>query len=189
MWELAGLMGFEPDLEFATCIYLAIVTDTGMFRYDLTTPATHEIAARCLEAGVRPYEVARHVYESYPASYLPLWSELLSTLELGLGGRFATLTAEAGLLEKHGADKDALEEVVGYPRGIEGVEVAALLRLRDGRVRASLRSTGRVNVAHLACEFGGGGHFGAAGCDFDDGVDFPRARKQLELALERMLGK
>jgi phosphoesterase RecJ-like protein len=188
VWELLQAMGVEVDAELATCIYVAVVTDTGMFRYDLTTSHTHLIAARCLDAGVRPSEVARYVYESYPASYLEVWAELLSTLEISLDGRFATLTVPPGLLEKHGASKDALEEVVAYPRGIEGVEVAALLRYKDdGRVRASLRSTGRVSAARLAAAFGGGGHFGAAGCNFEAGVDTARARELLEAEIERSL--
>lgn len=189
VWELASLMGVQPDREIATCIYTAVVTDTGMFRYDLTTPATHHLAAKCLEAGVRPNEVARHVYESYPSSYLGLWSELLGTLKVTLDGRFATLEVAPDLLARHGADRDALEEVVGYPRGIQDVEVAALLRYRDdGRARASLRSTGRVNVAQVAGSFGGGGHFGAAGCDFEPGVDLAQARTLIESVLARELG-
>ncbi len=186
--ELAGLLGVPIDLRIATCIYVALVTDTGMFRYDLTTARTHAIAGACLEAGVLPYAVARHVYESYPASYLPLWSELLGTLETSLDGRFATLAAPRDLLLRHGATHDALEEVVTWPRGIEGVEVAALLRYKaDGRVRASLRSTGRVNVAVLARRFGGGGHFGAAGCDFTHGLDMEGARALLERELATLL--
>lgn len=188
LWELAERLGARPGRDFAICVYVAILTDTGMFRYDLTSPSSHRIAARCLELGVRPYEVARHVYESYPASYLAVWAELLGHLELDVDGRFAALLVPPDLLSRHGVAEEALEEVVGYPRGIEGVEVAALIRHKaDGRVRVSLRSTGRVNVAELAGRFGGGGHFGAAGCDFPPGTDLSEARRSLASAIEETL--
>ncbi|MBW2263981.1 MAG: DHH family phosphoesterase [Deltaproteobacteria bacterium] len=190
VWELAGLLGLAPSGDFAICVYVAILTDTGMFRYDLTSPESHRIAARCLELGVRPYEVARHVYESYPAAYLSVWAELLGTVHLDLDGTFATLVVPPDLLSRHGVSEEALEEVVGYPRGIEGVEVAALIRRKaDGRVRVSLRSTGRVNVAELASHFGGGGHFGAAGCDFPPGTDLSEARRRLASVLGEKLGR
>lgn len=190
IWEMAEPMGYSPDREFATCVYVAIATDTGMFRYDLTSPSTHRIAARCLELGVRSYEVARHVYESYPASYLSIWAELLTTLALDVDGCFASLTVPVDLLERHGAPEEALEEVVGWPRGIEGVEVAALIRYKDdGRVRVSLRSTGKVDVARLASTFGGGGHFGAAGCDFPPPTGLEEARGRIASAVAEVLGK
>lgn len=190
VWDLARLLGVAPSRDFAICVYVAIVTDTGMFRYDLTRPESHRIAASCLELGVRPYEVARHVYESYPAAYLSVWAELLGTLQLDLDGRFAMLVVPPDLLSRHGVPEEALEEVVGYPRGIEGVEVAALIRHKaDGRVRVSLRSTGSINVAELAGRFGGGGHFGAAGCDFPPGTDLDEAGKRLASALEETLAR
>jgi len=190
VWELSGLLGVPPSRELAVCVYVAILTDTGMFRYDLTSPESHRIAARCLELGVRPYEVARHVYESYPPTYLSVWAELLGTLRLDLDDRFAFLVVPPDLLSRHGVPEEALEEVVGYPRGIEGVEVAALIRHKaDGRVRVSLRSTGRVNVADLASRFGGGGHFGAAGCDFPPGTDLLDAGRRLAVALEQILDR
>jgi len=189
VWDLALCLGFTPDLAFASCVYVAILTDTGMFRYDLTSPRSHALAARCLDLGVSPYDVARHVYELYPPSYLAVWAELLATLEVDMGGRFATLTVPDGLLERHGVTEDALEEVVGYPRGIAGVEVAALVRHKaDGRVRVSLRSTGRINVSDLARRFGGGGHFGAAGCDLPPGTDLAEARRRIAGALADMIG-
>jgi phosphoesterase RecJ-like protein len=190
VWELADLLEIAPTKDLAVCVYVAILTDTGMFRYDLTSPESHRIAARCLELGVRPYEVARHVYESYPASYLSVWAELLGTLQLDLDGRFAALVVPPDLLSRHGVSEEALEEVVGYPRGIEGVEVAALIRRKaDGRVRVSLRSTGRINVAELAGLFGGGGHFGAAGCDFPPGTELTEARRRLVAALAETLDR
>jgi phosphoesterase RecJ-like protein len=68
------------------------------------------------------------------------------------------------------------------------VDVAALIRLKDdGRVRVSLRSTGRVNVAELAGRFGGGGHFGASGCDFAPGTDMGEVRRRLADALADLL--
>jgi bifunctional oligoribonuclease and PAP phosphatase NrnA len=67
----------------------------------------------------------------------------------------------------HAVEEDC-EGIVNYAIGITGIEVAVFLReLRDHRVRLSLRSKGRVNVANIAERFGGGGHESASGCTLD----------------------
>lgn len=57
------------------------------------------------------------------------------------------------------------EGFVDYPLSIDGVEVAiALMEMKRGQYKASLRSKGKVNVNAVASVFGGGGHVLASGC-------------------------
>ena len=71
-------------------------------------------------------------------------------------------------MERCNAIDEDCEGLVNYVLSIGGVEVAAFFReLPDGRYRVSLRSKGKIDVAHVAETFGGGGHECASGCSVD----------------------
>jgi phosphoesterase RecJ-like protein len=71
-------------------------------------------------------------------------------------------------MERVGALEEDCEGLVNYVLSIGGVEVAAFFReLPDARYRVSLRSKGKIDVAHVAESFGGGGHECASGCSLD----------------------
>lgn len=148
----------------ARALYVALVTDTGGFRFSNTRPRTLRIAGDLLEAGVDPEQVYLDVYAGAPAGRPRLLAEVLQTLvveeEIGL----AWVTVPPGALERHGVDPDDLDGVVEHARSIRRVRLALLFREMSGRrIKVSLRSVGDVNVAELAKRFGGGGHAKAAG--------------------------
>ena len=189
IFSLARRLRFSMTAAFAECVYVAIMTDTGSFRYDTTTSEVMRLAASCIDLGVSPWKTARRIYETYPRARIALLVEVLSTLEVDLGGAFATVTSSADMLRKHGLGADALEDFVNFPRAIEGVEVAALLRRRDdGAIRVSFRSRGRIDVAAVAHHFGGGGHHGAAGCTFPAEETMEGARAKIRKHLEEACG-
>ena len=51
---------------------MALATDTGSFKFDLTTPAVHELAARLLATGIRPAEISRRMFDSRPFGAMKL---------------------------------------------------------------------------------------------------------------------
>jgi phosphoesterase RecJ-like protein len=151
--------------NMATNLYAALVTDTGDFRYSNATPRAFSAAARLVEAGARPYEIAAALWAHNPVRVVRLTAAVLSTLELMAGGRLAVITCDRAMLEAAGAFPEDTENLINIPRAIEGVRVAVLLKaFRDGSVRASLRSRADVDVQAVARIFGGGGHRNAAGC-------------------------
>lgn len=165
VWSLLAELGLDLDTDAATCLYTGIATDTGQFRYANTTARTHTVAAELLRAGVQPSLVGEAVYEQESPAKLRLLAESLGTLRLYAGDKIAVLTVTRSLLSKTGADEEDVEGLVGYARNLAGVEVGLLLRERqDGAIRGSLRSRGRVDVAAVAQELGGGGHPRASGC-------------------------
>ena len=162
----------------ATNLYAALVTDTGDFRYSNATPRAFSAAARLVEAGARPYEIAEALWEHNPVRVVRLTAAVLSTLELMAGGRLAVITCDRAMLEAAGAFPEDTENLINIPRAIEGVRVAVLLKaFRDGSVRASLRSRADVDVQAIARTFGGGGHRNAAGCTIPGTL--PEARRAL----------
>lgn len=166
VYHLAQAAGVTITAEMATCLYAAVLTDTGSFCYDGTDSHTFELAASLVRHGARPAMIAEQVYFSNPASKMMLLGAALSNLRRD--GKLAWLSvSQDDMLRARAAEEDC-EGVVNYAIGIAGVETAVFLReLKDRRVRLSLRSKGRVDVARLAEEFGGGGHPQAAGCTLE----------------------
>jgi len=164
IYDLAQSVGWTLSPAAARGLYVAIMTDTGGFRFSNTTPRALQIAAHLLACGVNPEEMYRHVYASESEGRLRLMGDVLDTLVVEPEHGLAWVTVPAGSLERHGLKPDDLEGVVEFPRSIKGTRLALLFRpLANGRVKVSFRSTGDVDVARMAEGFGGGGHRKAAG--------------------------
>lgn len=170
-------LGVELDVEMATSLFTALVTDTGSFCYESTRPGTYRLAADLCDCGVRPAEVADHVWGNRSPASLRLLGVALAGLRVDLGGRFGWVEVDAEMLRATGAADEDSEGLVNYPRSLAGVEVAALLAATvPGEVRVSLRSNRAVDVAALAARFGGGGHARAAGCTIEGDIESARRR-------------
>lgn len=165
VYNLAAHMGVTVSRTMAICLYTGLMTDTGGFRYSNTTVQVHQTAAKLLEQGVAPYEIADRVMETMTWPQVQLIRESLSTIERDESGQLAWIAVSGGLLQKLGASEEDAEGLVSYARNIQGVEVGILFKEKgDGKVKVSFRSKYRVDVGELALSFGGGGHARAAGC-------------------------
>jgi bifunctional oligoribonuclease and PAP phosphatase NrnA len=163
VFDLATSAGVHITAEMATCLYTALLTDTGSFCYEGTDAHTLRLAAELVRLGACPAPIAQQVYFANPLSKMRLLGAALSTLRRDDRIAWLWVTHE-DMLRTSSAEEDC-EGIVNYAIAISGVEVAVFLReLPDARVRLSLRSKGSVNVAHVAEGFGGGGHTNASGC-------------------------
>jgi len=148
----------------ATAIYAAIVSDTGSFQYESTTPHTFEVAAALVRAGVRPEEVARRLFDNAPLGRLRLMEQVLATLETFGDGRIACIRMTRRMLETTGTGAEDAEYLVNLPRMVGTVAVAVFFKeMEQDVVSVSLRAKGDCDVAAVAAGFGGGGHRNAAG--------------------------
>ena len=182
VYDFAKAVGWDLTPDVARALYVAILTDTGGFRFSNTTSRTLRVAADLLDRGLEPEDIYREVYASDPEGRVRLVGEVTNTLvvepELGL----AWVTVPPGALERYGLDAEHLEGVVELPRSIEGVRLALLFRgLANGRIKVSFRSMGSVDVAALAAQFGGGGHKRAAGASLEGSLNEVQERV-LEIA-------
>ncbi|NOQ45176.1 MAG: bifunctional oligoribonuclease/PAP phosphatase NrnA [Desulfobulbaceae bacterium] len=169
VYELALAMDAKVSLDAAFCLYVAIVTDTGSFRYESTSPRTLRIAADLVETGVRPDEVAERVYDNYTLARLRLMEMVLATLEIYAGGQIGLIRVSAEMFAQSGASSEDVEGFVNYPRALRSVRVAVFLKeSKEGIISVSLRAKGGCDVAAIAAAFGGGGHRNAAGFRFTD---------------------
>ncbi len=160
-------------------LYVAILTDTGGFRFANANPCCFRAAARLVELGAEPEVLHQAVYGGFRRHRYELLREALATLEVHKSGRIAWMTIPDDAFRRLGATVDDLEGFVDFPRSIKGVEVALLFRTTaDGKIKVSLRSTGKTDVNAVAVALGGGGHVRAAGAVVDG---------TLEVAIERLL--
>lgn len=182
VYKLLQALAAPIDRRVATCLYTAIFTDTGSFRYGNTTPLALRQAAELLELGVDPWLVAQNVYETQPLPRLQLIGAALSTLEFWPECATAAMTLTRAAQQQFESEAGFSDGIINYPRSLRGAEVAALFReLPDGRVKVSFRSRGAFDVAALCQSFGGGGHRQAAGCTLCGTL--PAVQKTIRAAL------
>ncbi|MFL5403408.1 MAG: DHH family phosphoesterase [Gemmatimonadales bacterium] len=164
IFELAKGNNWPVTRAVARALYVAILTDTGGFRFSNTRPRTLRVAADLLETGVDAERIYLEVYARAPEGRPRLFAEALQTLVVEPQYGLAWVTVPPGAIERLGVSSDDLDGVVEFPRSIEGVRMALLFReIAQGRVKVSLRSVGDVDVAAFAKPYGGGGHTKAAG--------------------------
>lgn len=164
IYELLGELKLPMDAQVAAALYVAVSTDTGSFKFENTTPRTHQIAAKLLEAGAKPGEISPKVFDVRSREATFILRSALQSLCFSDGGRIAWMTLTEDDMAKSGARDEDLEGVVNFAKNIENVEVGLLFRARpDGTVRVGFRSYS-VDVSKVAAMFGGGGHARAAGC-------------------------
>lgn len=154
------------DYQIAYQIYTAIMTDTGSFRFERTSPKIHKIIAELLEFGINPTEIYNKVYDQFHFSRIKLLGEALNSIQLDSTKKIAVMTLSNETQLKHNAVEADVDGFVNYCLSIQGVQIGILLyELKDG-VKVSFRSKGNIQVSKLASEFGGGGHSNASGARF-----------------------
>ena len=168
IYELAVANGWALSPLAARALYVAIMTDTGAFRFSNTRPAVLRAAAALLETGLDPEQIYLDVYANAPEGRARLLAETLQTLVVEPDHGLAWVTVPPGALERLGATPDDLDGIVEVPRSISGIRMALLFReIAAGRVKVSLRSVGAVDVAAFSRPFGGGGHTKASGLSLE----------------------
>lgn len=151
------------DAAIASCLYVAIMTDTGRFSYANTSGKALEAAADLVRLGADPYALARDYYENVTDGQIRLLGVAAANMRRAAEGRVAVTTLSAKDFERAGAGPEAAAELAELPRTLKGVEIGALVREVAGGTKVSLRSKGEADVKEIAEHFGGGGHHKASG--------------------------
>ncbi len=153
----------ELDYDIAFQLYIAIMTDTGSFRFERTSPKIHLMTAELLKLGVDPTEVYDEVYNQGHFSRIKLLGEALNSVTLDSTKQIAYMTITKEALNRTGSIEADVDGFVNYCLSIKDVKIGILFyELKDG-IKVSFRSKGKIPVNKLAAEFGGGGHINASG--------------------------
>lgn len=175
--------GVTLTREIASCLFTAIVSDTGWMQYSNTTPRTLRLMATLMEHGVDTDRIYQLLYQNERAERLKLHNRAMSTMRLDAGGRISTIAVHASDFAETGAGVPDTEHVVNLPLQIATVQVSAVFTEppEGGAIRCSFRSKGQLDVSKFAEQFGGGGHARAAGAKIAGQVDEVRERVAAKL--------
>ena len=169
--DLAVEMDAHISKEAADCLYTAIVTDTGSFRYDSTSEHTFVVAGNLVACGVQPAVISNYLFDKATFGRLQLMQRVLATLESFCDNRVGVMRISREMLQATGTTLEDSEGFINLPRSVADVRVAVFLKESNEKktnVSVSLRAKGDCDVAAVAARFGGGGHRNAAGFRMGD---------------------
>jgi phosphoesterase RecJ-like protein len=174
--------------EAAIALYTGIVTDTGSFRFDSVSPATHRAAADLLQlGGFKPNIVHEKLYDQRTSNQYALLGNALSGMQFYAGGRLGTIHVTEAMFRDSGTSYEDTEAFVSYPMSVKGVEAAVIFIEHEGRIKLSFRSKTQLDVNVWARQFEGGGHAKAAG-GWTDGPLDDAIRRVLDAGIRALEG-
>ena len=184
IYRILQAAGRKLSLDVATCIYTAILADTGSFRYSNANQEAFRVAGEMIEVGVDPWSIASGLYESQDKERLSLLAMALPTLKISACGRYASLAVTLDMYDKTGAHEEHTDRFINYPRSIRGVEVAIFFRQLDQNLfKVGFRSKGNIDVGALARAMHGGGHHNAAGATAEGDLEIVQKRVYEKVSL------
>jgi bifunctional oligoribonuclease and PAP phosphatase NrnA len=184
IFDFATVLDLKITPDIARALYIALLTDTGGFRFSNTSARCLSIAGQLIASGVEPEEMYGRLYASMPVGRLHLLRDALATLEVDPEYGISWISVAAGAAEQYGLRSEDLEGIAEHPRSIGGTRLAVFFRdLGHDKVKVSFRSTGDVDVNKFAKQFAGGGHARAAGALIEGDLEVVR-RKVIAAARE-----
>lgn len=156
--------GWKLDKDSAICLYTAIMTDTGNFRFENTTANVFRAVADLVEAGANPNLLYKYCYETKSKNFVMFQNYCVNKAEFLKDNKIAYTTVYKKDLEKFSAGDDYTDGIAETLRAIDTTEVSFVVKEVDSKTtKVSMRSK-HLDVAKICTEFGGGGHTFAAGC-------------------------
>ena len=153
------------DSKIASCLFTAIMTDTGSFKYQNVNSKTFKIAADLIKKGAIAHTIANEVYNKKTHSGLILLGKALSTLKVDFSKKVAWIYITRKMMEESTAKDEDTEGIIDLITTLKNIEVSVLFReTNDQKIKVSFRSKGNFDVNKFSQKFNGGGHPGSAGC-------------------------
>ncbi len=180
--ELATALGWDLTRDAAMCLYTGLVTDTGRFQYQSTTPAVFGLAQELAHFDLPIPSLSRQLFEEHRLDYLRLAGTCLANADLDTATGFVMVAVTAADFENYGVHVDETEGLIDLVRRTKEAEVSAVLKETDDGVRVSLRSVTEVDVSLVAAGFGGGGHRYAAGFSTHAPLEMVKAELRVAVA-------
>jgi phosphoesterase RecJ-like protein len=187
VYDLFEEVGIRPAKDAADCLYTALTTDTGSFRYSNTSARSHRIAAGLIDAGINVRDITARVIDTMSRGKYGLLRRVLDRIEFKADGAVACAEIYAKDLDETGARNEDTDGLINYLRNIEGVRLAMLFReAPNNKTKVSFRASAEFNAAELSREWGGGGHAAAAGATLAQPL--PEAKQTVLAHLRNHMG-
>jgi len=180
IWKIINNWKVDYNKEIADAIYTSIITDTGNFRFDRTTPEVHRATAELIEHGADPSSLYNAVFNQHNINGLRLLGIALSDMELHYDNKMCIMKITDEKFRKTNSTEEEIEGFVANTLSIAGVKVGILMTevIKRNEVRVSFRSKENYFIRDLANKFGGGGHSYASGARVQ-GVGFEELKKRI----------
>ena len=179
------------DENMAACLYAGLVSDTGSFKFNCTTPAVHRMAARLMETGIDHSEIHSNLFDNFLENRIRFIGHVLTRrLEFFYEYNTALIAIPKHDILKYEIKTGDTEGLVNYPQAVQGIKLVGLVIDRDEERKWSFRSKGDFDCNEFARKyFNGGGHFNAAGGNSKDSLEqtvsaFKQALKENEQILQ-----
>jgi len=165
IYDILLAMNADISNDIATCIYVAISTDTGCFSFANTTSRTLYVASKLVEAGTNNGELNKYLFRTKTQSCVKIGSKVISSMEYHFDGKVAIAFITNDMIEEVGASEDDLDDIASLPTTVEGVCIGITIRelTSQSGSKISVRSSEPYNANEICGHFGGGGHVRAAG--------------------------
>ena len=178
---LLSAKGKTIPLSVCKCLYAAISSDTGCFKYSNVTPSTHIAAASLIKNGVDGAEINRLLFDTKSPARLHAEKVGLDNIKICFDGKVSIVALDCDALAELAVDPEEYDAFIDAARQVEGAEIAISIRRSstDEAFRVSMRSMGEADVSEICGAFGGGGHVKASGCSIE--------AESIQAAVEKVL--
>ena len=177
-------MEVSIDKRIAEALYVAISTDTGCFRFSNVTADTLRAAACCKDCGADIFAINQLMFMTKRIARLRLDAYLTETTEFLADGLVAISMLPNVVRRELGITDDDIDDISGFGREIEGVQIAVMLRQEGEGGKISVRTSPNYDASAICACLGGGGHKAAAGATVEGSID--EAKKAVIRVLSQM---
>lgn len=188
VWRFAKWMEWKLDRASAEALWVAMITDSGRFAYDSTSPKTLRAAGDLLKHKVRTALINDIIYGSFSRKAIELKRIAWRSLHIWKNRKVAEVTLTRDDFRSVRGTKAEAEDIIEIPRSVVRNEIALFFYQipdRTKETRCSIRTRGEWDATVLAAKFGGGGHRKAAGCTIKASIG--TAKRQMRAAVKDLL--
>lgn len=188
IWRFAKWNEWKLDSVIAEALWVAMITDSGRFAYDSTTPSTLRAAGDILKYGVRTALINDIIYGNFSRKAIELKRIAWRSLHIWKNRKVAEVTLTRDDFRSVRGTKADAEDIIEIPRSVTKNEIALFFYQipdRTKETRCSIRTRGDWDATVLAGKFGGGGHVKAAGCTIKSTMSV--AKRQMRQAVRDLL--
>lgn len=156
--EMIEHLGVKFTKKMALPIYTSIIIDTSSFRYPTVSAATHRLVAKLMDTGINPPEAYNGIYGTKRVPHMHLLARILNTASTNKDETIAWLLLTKEDIDKFGSDVEDTHAFINNLLILNNIKVACMFRDDGEHIKMSLRSSGDIDVGHIAQALGGGGH-------------------------------
>ncbi len=172
IYRIIRMLEIPLDEKIVEGLYIGISSDTGCFKYSNTTYMSHQIASDLMKFGLDTGAINEKLFTVKSKKQLKLEKILYKNMRYLFGGKCALTFVTLSEMEENGITDDECDGIASVPIKIEGVCIGLTMREKQkGVYKVSVRTTGNYSANKLAGEFGGGGHFKAAGFNIEGSLE------------------